>query len=204
MTEVGEDNRAEVNNEKDKSDEEDGDEARSCIWSKIDEEKVKGLIRVRCCYQDGIWVKGNNTFSWKLKRDENRNTIGRFNPGGRYDNICLEDRFPRAIVQNVDVGVENNRNNGIAVVCKIDAYKERRIVVSSNRRYQVSDKKIDKLPESSKELQDIECADKQRSGSGEKVFEVVNIRKDGKRIDINAIIDNEMNDLLFDPGGSVF
>ncbi|CAG8819030.1 39412_t:CDS:2, partial [Gigaspora margarita] len=86
--------------------------------------------------------------------------------------------------KSVNIGNESNSSDGIISVNKIksEGDKERRIV-SNNRKYQTSDEKIDDLPELSREVQGIECADKWWSGSVAKLSEISNIREDSKRID---------------------
>ncbi|CAG8825769.1 21120_t:CDS:1, partial [Gigaspora rosea] len=79
--------------------------------------------------------------------------------------------------------------------------KERRIVVSDDRRCHVNDGKIYELPESSRKVQNIECADKQWSDSRAKMYEDSDNRKDGNCMRATETIDSEMDNPLFDPGG---
>ncbi|RIB14486.1 hypothetical protein C2G38_2040144 [Gigaspora rosea] len=82
--------------------------------------------------------------------------------------------------------------------------KERRIIVSDDRRCHMNDGEIYELPESSRRVQNIECANKQRSGSRTKIYEDSYSRKDGKRMRATETIDSEMDNQLFNPGGSTF
>ncbi|KAF0457807.1 hypothetical protein F8M41_001149 [Gigaspora margarita] len=164
----------------------------------LDDDGVNGMVVDE---KNGICpVKDKKTkLEWNMEPTE----------GGRPDTKSLEISRPdhrdvdfRLINMEAtarDIGVENDKNNGIVVVGYMNGEEEdkKRIVVSNNIRYQMSDKEIDDLSESIEEFQDIECADKWWSSSVAKLAEIVNIREDGKRID------NKVNTPLFDPGGSV-
>ncbi|KAF0461002.1 hypothetical protein F8M41_000507 [Gigaspora margarita] len=104
-------------------------------------------------------------------------------------NIWSEDQFQGSNVR----GIGNDSSEGIILVSQIKGEEDqRRRIVSNDGRYQTNNKKIEDLPISDQEvIQNIEYAKK-----GVMVASEVG--------DINnVIIENEMNNLLFDPGGNI-
>ncbi|CAG8509516.1 17951_t:CDS:2, partial [Gigaspora rosea] len=138
-----------------------------------------------------------------IENDEGKTTADK----GLIDNVkstrngkCQWTNMVGSSYRKEDRDIVNDENNGIVVVYKMYSKKEnkeRRIVVSDNRRYHMNDRKICNLPKSSRKVQNIECANKQQSGFGIKMYEVVDIRADYKHMNIAKTIDNERNNLIF-------
>ncbi|CAG8560594.1 30530_t:CDS:2 [Gigaspora margarita] len=107
-------------------------------------------------------------------------------------NIWSEDQFQGSNVQVIG----NDSSKGIILVSKIKGEEDqRRRIVSNDGRYQTNDKKIEDLPISDQEvIQNIEYAEKGVIVASE----VGDINKH-----MNVIIENEMNNLLFDPRGNI-
>ncbi|CAG8817629.1 15003_t:CDS:2, partial [Gigaspora margarita] len=104
----------------------------------------------------------------------------------KYKRIDKLSELDREIIQDIEYNKE-----GEMVISKVE--DKGRIVVSNNRMYKVSNKKIDSLSKLSQEvIQITKCSDKCQSNSKVIIVEVGNVKK-------NVNIDANKNDHLFDP-----
>ncbi|CAG8811125.1 29490_t:CDS:2, partial [Gigaspora margarita] len=89
-----------------------------------------------------------------------------------------------------DRGMEYDKNDGIVMGCKMGSEKEdkERKIVNDDRRYHINDKKMEDLPISDREG----------------VMVVSKVGDISKHMNVIETIENEMNNPLFDPGGSTF
>ncbi|CAG8835437.1 28374_t:CDS:2, partial [Gigaspora margarita] len=170
----------------------------------FDDERAEEEKQRKCRYQGIMDVKRDEACGWCLGSTKAANSTGKFDPGGQNDGVnCFRNSispFKNKKTKAVDSGVKYDKNNCIVMGCKMGSEKEdkERKIVNDDRRYHMNDKKMEYLPISDREvIQNIKYAKKG-------VMVASGVGDISKHMYVIETIENEMNNPLFDPGGSTF